>query len=265
MHGVSLTDPMLDSFLPGELILHIPCWLLFCFSFFLLLFYFIFAYLGSFPNTSRSGFIFIWVVSLTHPILASYLLGEFLLHIPCWLLRFVVVFGLSGDLLLHIPFSLHFFLGSPLTHSFFLFFSIFFFFSFLSGEFLLYIPCWLKFYRGNFSYTFGAGSILMWGVSLTHPLLFSFLSGVSLTHPVLTSVLLGQFLLSPFLTGRMFVCRTYFGHFDELIRFLTELLVRRTWFGQFDELYFVFIWLVMRCKFQPELAEDAQQTAWSKM
>ena len=46
-----------------------------------------------------------------------------------------------------------------------------------------------------------------------------------------------------------------------VIRFLTELLIRRTWFGQFDELYFVLNWLVMRCKLQPELAADAQQTA----
>ena len=51
--------------------------------------------------------------------------------------------------------------------------------------------------------------------------------------------------LSPFLTGRMFVCRTYF--------------------GQFDELYFVLNWLVMRFKLRPELAADAQQTAWSRM
>ena len=46
-----------------------------------------------------------------------------------------------------------------------------------------------------------------------------------------------------------------------MIRFLIELLVRRTWFGQFDELYFLLNWLVMRCKFRPELAADAQQTA----
>ena len=50
-----------------------------------------------------------------------------------------------------------------------------------------------------------------------------------------------------------------------MIRFLIELLVRRTWFGQFDELYFILNWLVMRCKLRPELAADAQQTAWSKM
>ena len=50
-----------------------------------------------------------------------------------------------------------------------------------------------------------------------------------------------------------------------MICFLVELLVRRTWFGQFDELYFLLIWLVMRCKLRPELAADAQETAWSKM
>ena len=49
-----------------------------------------------------------------------------------------------------------------------------------------------------------------------------------------------------------------------MIRFLIELLVRRTWFGQ-SKLYFVLSWLVMRCKLRPELAADAQQTAWSKM
>ena len=49
-----------------------------------------------------------------------------------------------------------------------------------------------------------------------------------------------------------------------MIRFLTELLVRRTWFGQ-SKLYFVLNWLVMRCNLRPELAADAQQTAWSKM
>ena len=42
-----------------------------------------------------------------------------------------------------------------------------------------------------------------------------------------------------------------------MIRFLIELLVRRIWFG----LYFILNWLVMRCKLQPELAADTQQTA----
>ena len=46
-----------------------------------------------------------------------------------------------------------------------------------------------------------------------------------------------------------------------MIRFLIELVVCRTWFGQFDKLCFVLNWLVMRCKLQPELVADAQQTA----
>ena len=49
-----------------------------------------------------------------------------------------------------------------------------------------------------------------------------------------------------------------------MIRFLIELLVRRTWFRQ-SKLYFILNWFVMRCKLRPELAADAQQTAWSKM
>ena len=49
-----------------------------------------------------------------------------------------------------------------------------------------------------------------------------------------------------------------------MIRILIELLVCRIWFGQ-SKLYFILNWLVMRCKLRPELAADAQQTAWSKM
>ena len=49
-----------------------------------------------------------------------------------------------------------------------------------------------------------------------------------------------------------------------MIRFLIEILVRRIWFGQ-SKFYFILNWLVMRCKLRPELAADAQQTAWSKM
>ena len=48
-----------------------------------------------------------------------------------------------------------------------------------------------------------------------------------------------------------------------MIRFLIEHLVRRIWFGQ-SRLYFILNWLVMRCKLRPELAADAQQTAWWK-
>ena len=121
--GVSLTHPVLASFLSGEFLLHIPCWL--------------FLSVGSFSYTSHAGFfftffsfLFIWGVSLTRPVLASFFYGEFLLHIPCCLS-----------------------------------------FSFFCGEFLLQIPCWLYFYLGSFSYTSDASFIFIWGVSLTHPML----------------------------------------------------------------------------------------------
>ena len=73
---------------------------------------------------------------------------------------------------------------------------------FVSGEFLLHIPCWLHFYLGSFSYksravqvyarsfsdALHAGFFFIWGVSLTHLMLVSFyIWGVSLTHPVLLS------------------------------------------------------------------------------
>ena len=69
--GVSLTHPVLVSYLGGEFLLHIPYWLHF--------------YVGSFSYTSHAGVIFICGVSLKHPVLASFLSGKFLLHIPCWL------------------------------------------------------------------------------------------------------------------------------------------------------------------------------------
>ena len=78
-------------------------------------------------------------------------------------------------------------------------------------------------------------------------------------HPSLTSLA-----LSPFLTGRMFVRPNILRTLRRtMIRFLTEHLVRRIWFGQ-SRLYFILNWLVMRCKLRPELAADAQQTAWWK-
>ena len=167
MWGVSLTHPVLASFLSGEFLLHIPCWLHF--------------YLESFSSTSRAGFIFIWRVSLPHPVLASFLSGEFLLHILCWL-------WLGGVSLTHpVDFDL---------------------------EFLLHFLCWLWLggvslthpalilTRWTFSYTSHTAFIFIWVMSLTHPVLafFSFFSfsffpwGVSLTHPVLIS-LLEEFLL----------------------------------------------------------------------
>ena len=71
MQGISVTHPMLHSFLCREFVWHIP----FCLHF----------YAGSFSYTYQAAFIFIWGISLTHPMLASFLSGEFLLHIPSWL------------------------------------------------------------------------------------------------------------------------------------------------------------------------------------
>ena len=102
----------------GEFFLHIPCWLLLPFffiffffssflylvhipcSFFLLFFFSCFFFLegggvgvgrffsfflgGGFSYTSRDGFIFIWGVSLIHPLFALILCGDFLLHVPRW-------------------------------------------------------------------------------------------------------------------------------------------------------------------------------------
>ena len=189
---------MLDLLFCGEFLLHIPFW--FRFSFHFILFY-----LGSFCYTSHVGFTFLWGVFRTHPLLIRFYVGSFsytsrsafifiqgvsLSH-PLLPWFFVVVF-LSGEFLLHIPC----------------------WFNFLLGEFLLHIPCWLRF---------------LWGrVSLIHPVLPSFLSvefvirrvlafffflnylrsfsytsrsafifiqGVSLTHPCWFNFLLGEFLL----------------------------------------------------------------------
>ena len=183
--GVLLPHPVLASFFCGEFLLHMPCWL---FLFFYLGLHF---YVGSFSYTSLASFSFIWGVSLTqpvldylfffgnllrvsltHPVLASCLCGEFLLHIPR-----------SGEFLLRIRCWFHFYVGS---------------FSYTSRagfilcrEFLLHIPCWFHFYVWSFSYRSRAGFMFIWGVSLTHPKFW----GVSFTHPVLVSLLCGEFLL----------------------------------------------------------------------
>ena len=200
--GVSLTHPVLPSFVCGEFLLHIPC----CLDFFYLgsfsstscagLFY-----RGSFSYTSRAVFIFIWGVSLTHPVLPSILYGEFLRHIPCCLGFYARCFSytphadffflsflsgefllhipcwfrfLSGEFLLHIPCWLHFYVGSfsytSLLASFLSGLDLI-----LSGHFLLHIPCWLYFYQVSFCYTSPAGLIFMQGISLTHPMLPSFM------------------------------------------------------------------------------------------
>ena len=258
MWGVSLTHPVLPSFLSGKFLLHIPCCLhfylgsfsytfragffffLFClvlslffcvefhlhipcwlrFSFTLgvclthtvLFFCFVlFLNLGSFSYTSHAGFIFIVVVSLTHPVLALFVSGEFLLHIPCWLRFYLGSFSYTSlGSFSHTSHTGFTFLGEvSFTHPKQVFFFFFFlpicrvslthpvlalFFIcgvslthpvltlFLSGEFLLYIPCWLHFYAGSFSYTSHTGDIYICGVSLTYPVLASFLSGEFLLH-----------------------------------------------------------------------------------
>ena len=54
--------------------------------------------------------------------------------------------------------------------------------SFLSGDFLLHIPCLLDFSLGSLSYTSHAGFNSILGVSLTHPMLASILSEEFLLH-----------------------------------------------------------------------------------
>ena len=245
--GVSLTHPMLYLLFCGEFLLHIPCWLLFflfSWEFLLHIPCQIYFSVRSFSYTSIADFVFMWEVSLTHPVLPLFLSEEFLFHIPCWLLLFFFFFFfffiggvslirpvlgsfLSGVFLLHIPcwrlffylgsFSyispvgfffffclgsssytshvgftflwgvfrthplpIHFYVGSSLTHPFLP--------SFLSEGFLLHIPCWLLFFIFYFNF--------IWGVCLTHPVLISFFIGrVSLTHSILGSFLSGEFLL----------------------------------------------------------------------
>ena len=155
--GSFFTHPMLASFFMWGVSLHIPCWLLFlCGEFLSHIPYWLHFYVGSFSYTSHAGLIFIWGVSPTHPMLASFLCVEFLLHIPCWLHFYVWS-------LLHFLSWLHFYVGSFSYTS-----CADFFKNFISGEFLLHIPRWLNFF--------------LWGVSLTHPVLASYLYGVFLLN-----------------------------------------------------------------------------------
>ena len=160
--GVSLTHPMLTWIWSGEFVLHVPCWIIF-----------------------MSG------VSLTHPMLALILSNDFLLHMPCWgffllfflsfffLFLFFSFFLFFFLFLLNIPCWLHFscishaaficlweaYLTHPMLASFsnlgsFSDTSLAVFIlscgiahaaSFLSGKFLLHIPCCFHFYLGNLS------------------------------------------------------------------------------------------------------------------
>ena len=145
MRGVSQTHPVLALFLSGEFLLHIPFLLYFsrggggvgqgllyrgvCLTHPMLAFFFFFFFL-------------IWGVSLPDPVLASFLCGEFLLHIPYWL------YFLSREFLLHIPCLLYFSVGSfsYTSHTGFIF---------IWGVSLTH-PM-LAFCVGSFSYTSHAG------------------------------------------------------------------------------------------------------------
>ena len=182
MCRVSLTHPMMASFLCGDFLLHIPCWLHF--------------YLGSFSYTSHAGFFpfplncgefllnipcwfhFTLGVSLTHPMLTLFLCGEFLLHIPCRL-RFCIWGNFSytyhsGFIFVFVFLYLFLIGGVSLTHPLLA--------SLYIWEFLLHIPCWLHFYLASLSYTSRAGFTFIWGVSLTHSMLDLLLSGEFLLH-----------------------------------------------------------------------------------
>ena len=169
-------------FLSGEFLLHIRCPLsfslgCFCYTshagtsfflFFLLHFFSFFLFfssgefllqpppppppcyihfsVGSLSKTSHFCLFLIWEVSLTHPMLPLFLSGKFLLHIP-WLLYLSL-----GSFSYTSPASFIFIWGVSLIHPMLVCFLIWWvslthplLASFLSGEFLLYIPCWFVF------------------------------------------------------------------------------------------------------------------------
>ena len=133
-------------FLLGEFLLHIPCWVHF--------------YQVCFSSTSRAGFffyfIFIWGVSLTNPVLAS-----FFLFFLCYKSRagFFFVWGVS--------------LTHPVLAAFY--FNFIFLVYFFVFYFVLFLFCFLN--LRSLSYTSIADFIFMLAVSPTHPVLPSFLSG----------------------------------------------------------------------------------------
>ena len=172
MWGVSLTYPVLSSFLCGEFLLHIPCWLHFFIFYFIcglslkhtvlvclfLSFFPVFIlweeslthlswlhfYVGSFSYTSHAGLMFIWGVSLTHPVLFFYFnIYYFLFYLGSFTYTpragFIFVWGVTCPILV-LLFCGEFLLHIPCW-------------VFLCGKFLLHIPCWLCFYVGSFSYT----------------------------------------------------------------------------------------------------------------
>ena len=154
MWGVCLTHPILTLSLcgHGEFLLHIPC-------LFLSLFFVFVFYRRSFSYISCTFFIFIWEISLTHPMLTHPMLASFLSHIPCLFYFY------------HTSRACFIFITHPMLASFF-----------------LHIPCLFYFYAEYFSYTSHAAFILCGGsFSDTSRAAFIFVRGVSLTHPKLPS------------------------------------------------------------------------------
>ena len=175
----------------GEFLLHAPSLLYFSMGSFSYtshaVFYF---YLASFSCTSRAGFIFIWGVSLTNPMLAFFFFffffksGEFLLHIPCWVnfylgslfytsradfIFYLGSFSYTSNACFIFPWGVS--LTCPMLTSVVVVFKFW--------EILFHIPCWLHFSVGSFSfsYTSRAGFIFIWRVSLTNPMLVLFFFG----------------------------------------------------------------------------------------
>ena len=170
--------------------------------------------LGSFSYTSRAGFIFIWEVSLTHSVLASFFIWGVSLTHPgsCWFISYMGSFCCTfragcnfiwGVSLTYTMLALFFcgekLLRETLTQTVLASFLIWgvslkhpVLASFLSGEFLLNSPCWLHFKVGSFSYTSRAAFILcccfyVGSFSYTSRAGFIFIWAVSLTHPMLAS------------------------------------------------------------------------------
>ena len=179
-HGVCF---LCFFFKSAQFLLHIPCWLHF--------------YVGSFSYTSRAGFIFIWGVSLTHPVL-----GVFFFFSSFFLFK-------SGEFLLHIPCLLSLSLGSfsYTSHAVFIFtWGV----SVIHPVLAYTSRADLIFFLGTFSYTSLAGFTFLWEVSLAQTMQTSFtfvlflilfyyyyyfIWGVSLTHPMLALFLSRGFLL----------------------------------------------------------------------
>ena len=171
--GISLTDPVWFPFyfiLSRAFVLHILCWLDF--------------YLGCFSYTSHAGFIFTGGVSLTHPVLASFLSGE--KHIPR------NTSFLSGEK--YIPRWLHSYAGCfcNTCHADSFHVGSFSYTSLAAFIFmrwsLSYTSCAsFSSYAGSFSYTSRAGFSFyqLRSFSYTSLAAFIFMRGVCLTHPVL--------------------------------------------------------------------------------